>query len=44
MQVEFAFDVNQVAKRRMAPSAYLHKIGLNVPRRQLAAAFQETTG
>ena len=43
-QVEFAFDVNQITKRRLAPSAYLHRIGLDVPRAQIVAAFRETYG
>ena len=43
-QVEFAFDVNEITKHRLAPSAYLHHIGLNVPRAQITAAFHETYG
>jgi len=43
-QVEWAFDANQAAKFRLAPMAYVHYIGLEVPREQLAAAFQETYG
>jgi hypothetical protein len=43
-QVEWAFDANQAAKLRLAPMAYVHYIGLEVPREQLAAAFQETYG
>ena len=43
-QVELAFDANQFARGRLAPSKYLHEIGLEVPRRQLAAAFYETYG
>jgi len=43
-RVEFAFDINQVTKRRLAPSRYLRYIGLRVPRRQLTAAFYETYG
>ena len=43
-QVELAFDANQFARGRLAPSKYLHEIGLKVPRRQLAAAFYETYG
>jgi len=38
-QVEWAFDANQAAKLRLAPAAYVHYIGLKVPREQLAAAF-----
>ena len=43
-QVEWAFDANQAAKLRMAPSAYVHYIGLEAPPEQLAAAFHETYG
>ncbi|MCU1234870.1 MAG: hypothetical protein JWP63_2837 [Candidatus Solibacter sp.] len=43
-QVEWAFDANQAAKRRLAPSAYLHEIGLDVPSPQLVAAFYQTYG
>jgi Zinc dependent phospholipase C len=43
-QVEWAFDANQAAKLRLAPVAYVHEIGLEVPREQLAAAFYETYG
>jgi len=43
-RVEFAFDINQIVKERMPPSAYLHFIGLEVPRKQLSAAFYETYG
>jgi hypothetical protein len=43
-EVEWAFDANQAAKLRLAPAAYVHDIGLEVPREQLAAAFYETYG
>jgi hypothetical protein len=43
-QVEWAFDANQAAKLRLAPADYVHYIGLEVPREQLAAAFYETYG
>ena len=43
-EVEWAFDANQAAKLRLAPAAYVHEIGLEVPREQLAAAFYETYG
>jgi Zinc dependent phospholipase C len=43
-QVEWAFDANQAAKLRLAPAAYVHDVGLEVPREQLAAAFYETYG
>jgi hypothetical protein len=44
VQVEWAFDANQAAKLRLAPAAYVHDVGLEVPREQLAAAFYETYG
>jgi hypothetical protein len=44
VRAELAFDVNQVTKKHMAPSAYLRSVGLRVPRTQLAAAFDETYG
>jgi hypothetical protein len=43
-RVEFAFDVNQAAKRRLAPYDYVGYIGFEVPWDQLAAAFFETYG
>jgi len=43
-QVEWAFDANQAAKLRLAPSRYLAEIGLKVPAEQLSAAFFETYG
>jgi len=43
-RVEFAFDVNQAAKRRVAPYYYVGYIGFDVPWDQLAAAFSETYG
>ena len=44
VQTEFAFDINQISKHRLAPSTYLRHIGIEVPERQLAAAFYETYG
>ena len=44
VQTEFAFDVNQLSKRRLAPSAYLRYIGLQVPTTLLAKSFFETYG
>jgi hypothetical protein len=43
-QVEFAFDINQASKRRLAPYDYVSSIGLEIPWDQIAAAFQETYG
>jgi hypothetical protein len=44
VQTEFAFDINQLSKRRFAPSAYLKFVGLEVPRPLLRKAFFETYG
>jgi Zinc dependent phospholipase C len=44
VQTEFAFDINQLSKSRMAPSAYLKHVGLEVPRPLLRKAFFETYG
>ena len=44
VQTEFAFDINQLSKRRFAPYAYLKFIGLEVPRPLLRKAFFETYG
>jgi len=44
VQTEFAFDINEIANHRFAPSAYLKHIGLAVPTHQLALAFYETYG
>jgi hypothetical protein len=44
IRTEFAFDVNQLSKRRFAPSAYTKFVGLEVPRDLLRTAFFETYG
>jgi len=44
VQTEFAFDINEVAHHRMAPSRYLKHIGLEVPVRQVSLAFYQTYG
>jgi hypothetical protein len=44
VQTEFAFDINEIAHRRLAPAHYLRHIGLNVPTQQLATAFYDTYG
>jgi hypothetical protein len=44
VQTEFAFDINEIAHRRLAPARYLRHIGLGVPTGQLAAAFYDTYG
>ncbi len=41
---EFSFDVEQISRDRFAPEAYLHYIGLKVPRKLLERAFFETYG
>ncbi len=42
VRVEFAFDISEISKHRLAPAAYLEFIGLRVSRRLLEQAFQET--
>jgi hypothetical protein len=44
VRTEFAFDINQLSKRRIAPSAYWNHVGLRVPVRLLEQAFYETYG
>jgi hypothetical protein len=44
VRTEFAFDIDQLSKRRIAPSAYLRHVGLKVPVRLLGEAFYETYG
>jgi len=44
VQVEFAFDIDQITQRRFAPVGYLRHIGMNVPIRQLTLAFYQTYG
>jgi hypothetical protein len=44
VRTEFAFDVNQLSKRRFAPSAYVKYVGLEVPRDLLRKTFFETYG
>jgi hypothetical protein len=44
VQTEFAFDINEIARHRMAPVHYLRHIGLEVPVDQLALAFYQTYG
>ncbi len=44
VQTEFAFDINEITHRRLAPLPYLRHVGLNVPTGQLATAFYETYG
>jgi Zinc dependent phospholipase C len=42
VRTEFAFDIDQLSKNRLAPGAYLRFIGLEVSYRLLARAFAET--
>jgi hypothetical protein len=44
VQTEFAFDIDQIAHRRMAPLGYSRHIGIKVPVDQLALAFYQTYG
>ena len=44
VRTEFAFDIDQLSKRRIAPSAYLNHVGLKVPIRLWEEAFFETYG
>ena len=44
VRTEFAFDISQLNKRRLAPAAYLRFIGLSVSTRLLRQAFTETYG
>ncbi len=44
IQAEFAFDIDQIAKHRLAPLGYLRHIGIKVPVHQVALAYYETYG
>jgi hypothetical protein len=44
VRTEFAFDINELDHRRMAPFHYQKHIGLVVPVRQLALAYYQTYG
>lgn len=44
VQIEFGFDIDEVAHRRVAPVQYLRHIGLRVSVRQLAIAYYQTYG
>jgi hypothetical protein len=44
VQTEFAFDIDEIAHRRLAPVHYQPHVGLEVPTRQLALAFYQTYG
>jgi len=44
VRAEFAFDINEIAKHRLAPEAYLNHIGFAIPVPLLARAFYDTYG
>ena len=44
VQVEFAFDIDQIAHHRLAPVTYLRHVGLKVPTKQVSLAFYQTYG
>jgi len=44
VQVEFAFDIDEIVHHRVAPVRYLRHIGLRVSMRQLALAYYQTYG
>ena len=44
VRAEFAFDIDEITKHRMAPEAYLNRIGFAVPVPLLTRAFYDTYG
>ena len=44
VQAEFAFDVDEIVKHRLAPEGYLNHIGFQVPVALLGKAFYQTYG
>ena len=44
VRAEFAFDINEISKHRLAPEAYLNHIGFAIPVPLLARAFYDTYG
>ncbi len=44
VRAEFAFDIGQLSKHRLAPAAYLEHVGLRVSRSLLDRAIAETYG
>jgi hypothetical protein len=44
VRAEFAFDVNDIVKHRLAPERYLNHVGFEVPVPLLAKAFYQTYG
>jgi len=44
VQIEFGFDIDEIAHHRVAPVHYLRHVGLQVSVRQLAVAYYQTYG
>jgi hypothetical protein len=44
VRAEFAFDVNEISKHRLAPERYLNNIGFAIPVPLLTRAFYDTYG
>ena len=44
VRTEFAFDINELSKERLAPSKYLEHVGLRIPQPLLEKAFFQTYG
>jgi len=44
VQTEFAFDIDEIAHRRVAPLRYMRHIGIKVSMHQLALAYYQTYG
>lgn len=44
IRTEFGFDIEQLTKKRVAPPAYLKRVGFKVPARLVERAFQRTYG
>lgn len=44
VRTEFAFDINEIAQHRFAPSAYLKHVGLHIAEPLMARAFYDTYG
>jgi hypothetical protein len=44
LRVEFAFDINDISKHRLAPLGYLNHVGFAVPIPLLTRAFYDTYG
>jgi len=44
VRTEFGFDIDELSKHRLAPPAYLKRVGFNVPRKLVERAFRATYG